>query len=75
MDDPQAVTSENKAFRGINLADLQVAYRQLCKNEKVPAPAVDLGEVIDRYNEAAADLPGGIIALSSGRPASRSRLM
>ena len=57
MDDPQAMTSENKAFRGINFADLQTAYRQFCKNEKVPVPAVDLGEVIDHYNKAAADLP------------------
>ena len=57
MDDPQAVTSENKAFRGINFADLLTAYRQFCKNEKVPVPAVDLGEVIDHYNKAVADLP------------------
>jgi len=57
LDDPQAMSSENKAFRGINFADLQVAYRQFCKNEKVPVPAVDLGEVIDHYNKAAADLP------------------
>src|SRR5205809_5151520 len=52
MDDPQAMTSENKAFRGINFADLLTAYRQFCKNEKVPVPAVDLGEVIDHYNKA-----------------------
>ena len=57
MDDPQAMTSENKAFRGINFADLQTAYRQFCKNEKVPVPAVDLGEVIDHYNKAVGDLP------------------
>src|SRR5882757_7486461 len=57
MDDPQAMTSENKAFRGINFVDLQTAYRQFCKNEKVPVPAVDLGEVIDHYNKAVADLP------------------
>ena len=57
MDDPQAMTIENKAFRGINFADLQTAYRQFCKNEKVPVPAVDLGEVIDHYNKAVADLP------------------
>jgi penicillin-binding protein 1A len=57
LDDPQAMSSENKAFRGINFADLQTAYRQFCKNEKVPVPAVDLGEVIDHYNKAAADLP------------------
>src|SRR5262249_7686314 len=56
MDDPQAV-GENKAFHGINFADLQTAYRQFCKNEKVPVSAVDLGDVIDFYNKAAADLP------------------
>ena len=56
MDDPQAV-GENKAFHGINFADLQTAYRQFCKNEKVAVSAVDLGEVIDFYNKATADLP------------------
>ena len=54
MDDPQAVTGENKAFHGINFADLQMAYRQFCKSEKVPVPAVDLGDVIDFYNKAIA---------------------
>src|SRR5499426_3881122 len=57
MDDPQAVAGENKAFHGINFADLQMAYRQFCKSEKVPVPAVDLGDVIDFYNKAIADLP------------------
>src|SRR5215475_4616204 len=57
MGDPQAVTGENKAFHGINFADLQTAYRQFCKNEKVAVPAVDLGNVIDFYNKATADLP------------------
>src|SRR5213080_2883493 len=57
MDDPQAVAGENKAFHGINFADLQTAYRQFCKNEDVPVPAVDLADVIDFYNKAAADLP------------------
>jgi len=56
MDDPQAI-DENKAFRGINFADLLTAYRQFCKNEEVAVPAVDLGDVIDFYNKAAADLP------------------
>jgi membrane carboxypeptidase/penicillin-binding protein len=57
MEDPQAIAGENKAFRGINFADLATAYRQFCKNEKVEAPAVDLGDVIDFYNKALTDLP------------------
>ena len=57
LEDPQAVTDEIKVFRGINFADLQTAYRQFCQGEQVPKPAVDLGEVIDVYNKAAADLP------------------
>jgi penicillin-binding protein 1A len=56
LDDPQAI-GESKVFRGINFADLLTAYRQFCKNETVAAPVVDLGEVIDFYNKAAADLP------------------
>src|SRR5688500_3711801 len=31
LDDPQAIASESKAFRGINFADLHTAYRQFCK--------------------------------------------
>src|SRR6516165_1215963 len=57
MEDPQAIAGESKVFRGINFADLLTAYRQFCKNEKVPAPAVDLGDVIDFYNKALTDLP------------------
>ena len=56
MDDPQAM-GESKAFRGINFADLLTAYREFCKNEQVPTPAVDLAEVIDFYNKALTDLP------------------
>src|SRR5688572_2226487 len=57
LDDPQALTSDVKAFRGLNLGDLHTAYREFCKKEQVPKPAVDLGDVIDFYNKAAADLP------------------
>jgi penicillin-binding protein 1A len=58
MNDPQAVGGEtNKEFRGINLGDLHVAYRQFCKRQETAKPAVDLGEVIDFYNKAAANLP------------------
>src|SRR6266849_7097508 len=51
LDDPQAVASEHKAFHGINFADLQTAYRQFCKNEKVAVSSVDLGAVIDCYDK------------------------
>ena len=57
MEDPQAIADQSKAFHGINFADLQIAYRQFCKNETVETPAVDLGEVIDFYNKALTDLP------------------
>jgi penicillin-binding protein 1A len=56
MDDPQALEGA-KVLRGIDFADLQRGYKQFCKNEKVDRPAVDLGAVIDFYNEAAANLP------------------
>jgi len=57
MDDPQAIAGESIAFRGMNFADLVTAYRQYCKNERVTAPAVDLGDVIDFYNRALKNLP------------------
>ena len=44
-------------FGGINFTDLQAAYRQFCTDQKVVVEAVDLGDVIDFYNKAAADLP------------------
>ncbi len=57
LDDPKALVGDVKAFHGINFSDLNTAYRQFCKNESVPQPVVDLGEVIDFFNNAAADLP------------------
>jgi penicillin-binding protein 1A len=56
MDDPQAIGSA-KVLRGINLDDLLTAYKQFCKGEKVPHSAVDLGAVIEFYDNAAANLP------------------
>jgi penicillin-binding protein 1A len=56
MDDPRAIGDENNAFRGINFADLRTAYQQFCKNEEVDT-RIDLGDVIDFYNKAAANLP------------------
>ncbi len=57
LDDPKAVGGNIQAFHGIKFADLNTAYRQFCKNENVPDPVVDLGQVIAFFNEAAADLP------------------
>jgi len=57
MDDPQALTADIKALRGLSFGDLITAYRQFCKNETVDKSPVDLGEVITFYNTAVADLP------------------
>jgi penicillin-binding protein 1A len=57
LNDPKAVAGEIKAFHGINFADLNTAYHQFCKNENVANPVVDLGQVIEFFNGAAADLP------------------
>jgi len=57
MDDPDAVAGGHAAFRGINIKDLHVAYRQFCKNEAVANSPVDMGEVIEFYNRTLADLP------------------
>src|SRR5262245_25857892 len=57
MNDPQAVTGENKAFRGINFDDLVNAYRQLCKGPATANSTVDIDEDIAFYNNAVADLP------------------
>ena len=61
MDDPEAISGGRAAFRGINIADLHVAYRQFCKNETVANSPVDLGEVIEFYNRTVADLPDDTI--------------
>ena len=57
LNDPKAVGGDIKAFHGINFSDLNTAYHQFCKNESVANPVVDLGQVIEFFNNAAADLP------------------
>ena len=57
LNDPKAVAGDIKAFHGINFADLNTAYHQFCKNENIANPVVDLGQVIEFFNNAAADLP------------------
>ena len=57
LNDPKAIGADIKAFHGINFTDLNTAYHQFCKNENVANPVVDLGQVIEFFNNAAADLP------------------
>src|ERR1700736_4035227 len=57
LDDPKAVGADIKAFHGLNFAALNPASHQFCKNEPMTNPVVDLGQVIDFFNNAATDLP------------------
>ena len=57
MDDPQAMTGDIKVLRGIDFGELHTAYRQFCQSETVQEPAVDIGQVIEFYNKAVAELP------------------
>ncbi len=57
MKDPQAVTSESKAFKGINFDDLAIAYHEICKSEAVAKSPIDMSEVLAFYNKAVTDLP------------------
>jgi len=57
LDDPKAAGAAIPAFHGLNFSDLNTAYHQFCKNEAIASPVVDLGQVIDFFNRAAADLP------------------
>ena len=57
MTDKQAAAGEVAGFKGINFNDLHLAYKQFCKHEKIDKEVVDIGEVIEFYNRAAADLP------------------
>ena len=57
MDDPKAAAGDIPAFHGVNFSDLNTAYHQFCKNEPIVSPVVDMGEVIDFYNNAVSDLP------------------
>jgi penicillin-binding protein 1A len=57
LNDQKAVGTGIKAFHGINFAGLNVAYHQFCKNENVGGSVVDLSQVIEFFNDAAADLP------------------
>jgi membrane carboxypeptidase/penicillin-binding protein len=55
-DDRQAYGCGEVADQG-HREDLHLAYKQLCKRQKIDREVVDIGEVIAFYNRAAADLP------------------
>ncbi len=57
MTDKQAAAGDVAGFKGIKFEDLHLAYKQLCKHEKIDREVIDIGEVIEFYNRAAADLP------------------
>src|SRR4029079_5328021 len=55
--DKQAAAGEVAGFKGISFADLHLTYKQLCKHEKIDRDVIDIAQVIECYNRAAADLP------------------
>src|SRR6478752_8229584 len=57
MVDKHAAAGEIAGFKGIKFDDLHLAYKQLCKHEKIDREVIDLNQVIEFYNRAAADLP------------------
>src|SRR5262249_27661622 len=57
MEDPNALPSDVRSFKGLDFADLHKAYRQFCKNEPVDTAVFDIAQVVEFYNKAVADLP------------------
>ena len=57
MIDKQAAAGDVAGFKGIKFDDLHLAYKQLCKHEKIDREVIDVDQVIEFYNRAAADLP------------------
>ena len=59
LEDPKAVGADVKAFHGLNFTYLNTAYHQFCKSDSgdVANPVVDIGQVIEFFNSAAAELP------------------
>ena len=55
--DPKALSTDVKAFHGINFADLNTTYQEFCKNQDPDPAPVDIADVIGFFNKAAADLP------------------
>jgi hypothetical protein len=55
LSDPKAVDA--RTFRGIDLGEVQTAYKEFCNGGAAQTSAIDVGELISFYNQAAHDLP------------------
>jgi penicillin-binding protein 1A len=77
LNDPQAVGANAEVFHGINFADLSTAYQQFCKNKPIDKPVVDLAQVIEFFNGAAAELPdqSQLVALKGKKLPSMSTVL
>ncbi|MGB6537655.1 MAG: transglycosylase domain-containing protein [Xanthobacteraceae bacterium] len=77
LDDPKAVGANAEVFHGINFADLSTAYQQFCKGKPIDKPVVDLAQVIDFFDAAAADLPdqSQLVALKDRKLPSMSTVL
>jgi membrane carboxypeptidase/penicillin-binding protein len=56
MEDEHVISSDQAAFRGIDIKTMYVAYRKFCRNEDISDSAIDLAQVVTFYNHAVADL-------------------
>lgn len=60
MEDVDSLSADQAVFRGLNIKQLHLAYRQFCTKEPVQSDSVDLKEVIRFYNKTLASLPMSI---------------
>jgi penicillin-binding protein 1A len=57
LQDPSVISGEVTSFRGINFNDLQLAYREFCKGERIKNSPFDIGAVIKFFNKTVTNLP------------------
>ncbi len=57
MDDPGALSADIKGLHGLKFENLLTVYHQFCKNEDVKDSPIDVGQVIEFFDGAVADLP------------------
>src|SRR6201995_6166843 len=56
MIDKQATAGEIAGFKGIKFEDLHLAYKQLCKYQKIDNEGINADQVIECYHRAPTDL-------------------